>query len=266
MVMLLLQNKLKMTNEFFDSWIRLPPSLSDKTVEQQLSISETLLTHLNAPTLWWYSAAKPALILGAAQKPPILDLAACERAGIEVVKRTSGGTLVLAEPDFLSLDIALPPNHPLILSDITESYRWLGECWLETLQRLGVEGARLVTVAEVRAERHARDTWDEQQRHEHKLAGLVCFGTLSPYEVAVGNRKLVGLAQIRRRVGSLFQCGLPLHSQAIRFANLLALSPTDRELLTNLLSTRLTSLDQLLEGNIPKSAEIIATFEAVLTS
>ncbi len=255
-----------MTNEVFESWKKLPPSLSDKTAGQQLNISENLLTELVTPTIWWYSAAKPALILGAAQKPSILDLAACEKAGIEVIKRTSGGALVLAEPEFLSLDITLPPDHPLIISDITESYRWLGECWLETLQRLGVEGARLVTVEEVRAERRARDNWNEQQRHEHKLASLVCFGTLSPYEVAVGNRKLVGLAQIRRRVGSLFQCGLPLHSQSNRIANLLVLSPADREILTEILSNRLTSFDQLFEGYVPNVADIISTFESVLST
>jgi lipoate-protein ligase A len=243
----------------------LPPSF-DQTAGEQLARSDTFLASLMAetatPALWWYAVRTPALILGAAQKTDILDEAECNRQQIATYKRTSGGALVLAEPDFLSLDIALPPQHPLIMLDVTESYRWLGELWLETLVDLGVKGARLVTVAEVRAERAAREVWNEAQQHTHKLASLVCFGTLSPYEVvSAEGRKLVGLAQVRRRSGVLFQVGLPFLPQHEKFPAFLALPEPDKTLLATLLRQRITSLEQELPGYVPQSTEVIAVFQ-----
>lgn len=215
------------------------------------------------PGLWWYSARRPALILGTSQKPKVANLEYCREAGIEIYRRTSGGAAVLAEPDFVSLDVFLPPGHPLAPSDIVETYRWLGKTWLETLKIIGLADLRLVNVAEVRAERVASAGYDAEEIHRDKLARLVCFGSLSPYEVALGNRKLVGLAQIRRRAGTLLQCGLPLRAQSTHFSQLLDLPQPDRALLGPLLDERIVSLEEIT-GKILKPEEIVAAFEKTL--
>jgi lipoate-protein ligase A len=81
---------------------------------------------------------------------------------------------------------------------VTESYRFLGQAWIDALAAIDVEG-RLVTVAEARALPDTR----------RAAARVACYAGLSPYEVVdPAGRKLVGLCQRRRRGAALFQCSL----------------------------------------------------------
>ena len=180
------------------TWRVLPPD--GGSAGHHFRQSDALSRLAERPTLWWHWTHIPTLVIGAGQSRHEVDLEACARAGIEIVKRGSGGTAVYADSQLLGLDIALPPGHSLAGMDVVESYRWLGEAWLRALRLLGVNG-RLVSIQEARALKHSRDRLDEILR-------LACFGSLAPYEVAVGNRKLVGLSQIRRGRRVLFQCGV----------------------------------------------------------
>jgi lipoate-protein ligase A len=47
-----------------------------------------------------------------------------------------------------------------------------------------------------------------------KLILNTCYGGLSPHEVAVAGRKLVGIAQIRRKHAALFQFGVLFRDQS----------------------------------------------------
>jgi lipoate-protein ligase A len=219
------------------------------------------------PIVRWYIAERPALIRGVFQPPEEINTAACARHGIPVIRRRSGGTAVLVGPRFLSLDIALPPGHPLAPPDVTAAYRWLGVAWLTTLQGLGVREARLVTVEEVRAHPYqpVRHPVAGAPVSNEALARRACFGALSPYEVAVGPRKLVGLSQVRRRPGVLFQVGLPLVWEADLLAELLAHDTTEQARLQTLLRARALGLADLMDP-VPLAAEIMAAFEAVVGS
>jgi lipoate-protein ligase A len=129
-----------------------------------------------------------ALVIGSAQRD--LDL-----YGIDVVRRGSGGGAVLCTRDLLEVDVALPREHPLLLADVSESYRFFGEAWAEALRSLGAE-CRMVDVAEARALTEERQT----------AAREACYAGLSPYEVVTADgRKLVGLSQRRRGGAALFQ-------------------------------------------------------------
>jgi lipoate-protein ligase A len=113
----------------------------------------------------------------------------------------------------LGLDILLPHGHPLAISDVVEAYRWLGIGWTETLRQFGLD-ARLVSIAEARAAPPPPPELADAIR-------LACFGALSPYEVVVGGRKVVGLAQLRRR-NVLLQSGVHLRFDALELARHLA--------------------------------------------
>ena len=92
-----------------------------------------------------------------------------------------------------------------------------------------------------------------------------CFGALSPYEVAVGPRKLVGLSQVRRRAGVLFQVGLPLVWEADLLAALLAHDADEAARLERLLRGRAIGLTEVL-AVVPPVAAIMAAFEAALAA
>lgn len=207
--------------------------------DQQLAWSGALLDGLEqtgALALRWYGIAPDALLLGSAQRPAELDREACAAAGVALYRRFSGGGVVHSA-GLLSLDLAVPHAHPLFRTDVTESYRWLGEVWAVALRGLGLD-TRVLPVEQARTDTQALDP----------LLKKVCFGGLSPYEVLVDGRKLVGLAQIRRRGGALLQCGVYLRWVPERTAALLAAPPEQRAVLAQALAARVAGLDSLAPG------------------
>ena len=229
---------------------RLPPSSGPADIE--LANAPALLAGVEqtgVPALRWYGMKPAALIIGSSQHLDEIDQAACVAAGLRIHRRRSGGGAVLSA-DMLMLDLALPRAHPLYMDDVTESYRWIGEVWAAALHDLGIDAC----VASVGAARADAQTLDP-------LVRRVCFGGLSPYEVAVGRRKLVGLAQVRRRGGALYQVGMYLRWTPQRTAALLAAMPGERAVLEQQLAARVAGLEELCDAS---SAEVIAAVESAM--
>ncbi|HEY7356098.1 MAG TPA: hypothetical protein VH590_06510 [Ktedonobacterales bacterium] len=243
-----------------ETWLKLP--LLRAPQSYHLALADVLL-HSAAerpPLLYWQIAAPAAVVLGISQKLSDLDTAACQRAGLAIYRRAAGGTAVLAGPDLLSLDVILPPGHPLAGRDIVEAYRWFGDLWAETLRGFGL-GARTIPPAEAHAPR-TRGFLAQAGRLEHLLRQS-CYGAVSPYEVSVNGRKVLGLDQVRRRVGFLFQGGLLLRWDVEQVASLLAAEPDERPTLAAGLRERAAGLDTLLARPISPD-EIIARFETLV--
>lgn len=146
------------------------------------------------PALRWYHATAPALVLGRGQGK--LALHAGE---LEVVTRFSGGGAVLLDEGLLSLDVLLPSDHPLLGGDPLAVFDRVGHAWARALRSLGVPDLTVHTGASTA---RRRGTPREQ------LLAAVCYATIGRGEVLADGRKLVGLAQRRRRQGALVQCGL----------------------------------------------------------
>jgi lipoate---protein ligase len=169
------------------------------------------------PHATWSRPNEPALVLGSGQRPPEGWV---PPQGLALVRRGTGGGAVLCDEDYLMLDIALPPGDPRIVADVTESYRWLAERLATALGLLGCEGIALV-------DPHALRRVDDAAREAARTA---CFAGLGPYELLDGQgRKLVGLAQRRRRGGVLLQAAAYLGGDRGGLADLLWLSPAERE-------------------------------------
>lgn len=213
-------------------------------------LSDALVRLVSQPTVWWHSAASKTLLLGVRQAA--LFRKADPEEPLQVVQRHAGGTAVLATPAVLGLDIALPRRHPLALDDILESYRWLGETWVEALSRLGIE-ARTVSIAEARSSAPPPTELAEAVK-------AACFGTLSPWEVLSSGRKLVGLAQVRRQRGVLLQAGIHLSFDAAGLADLLA--PERAAALEQELLRRAVGVDALAHGI--GIEDVVATFNKTI--
>jgi lipoate-protein ligase A len=206
------------------------------------------------PVIRWSTLAHPTLFLGSSQRPSEIDLHAAAAAGVSVHKRRSGGTAVFADTQHLWLDVGLPDGHPLLLADITESYRWFGEVWAEALRAIGVD-ADAISSPDARALNAELDP--EVKR--------TCFGGVSPYEVMAGKRKIVGIAQVRRRPGGLLQAGLYARWQPERVAELLTGCEDDPQERVRLLRERAVGLDELVEPSVP-FGEIIRAWERALVA
>jgi lipoate---protein ligase len=197
-----------------ETWRRLP--FGRGATAPLLAGVEGLMSGLEAgqPVLRWYIMDQPSLILGSSQRLEDVDLHACELASVAVHRRRSGGTTVYADHQLLSLDVGLPTGHHLLHSNITEAYRWFGEVWQAALELVGIP-SRVIPDEEARLQQAGRDMPSKQ----------VCFGGVSPYEVMFGERKLVGLAQVRRRAGGVLQAGIYQRWQPELVATLLAGDP-----------------------------------------
>jgi lipoate-protein ligase A len=227
----------------------------------QLARSEALWQEVAAgtapPTLRWYGYSSPALVLGVGQSLDVADGPAAAAAGAVVVKRTSGGTAVLADETMLALDVALPAGHPRAGTDVVAAYRWVGDAFREALAALAPGAAgriRLATPDEARRDQGAVRA--ASAGSAGALRGLACFGSLSPWEVVLDPsggadaggppapaRKLVGLSQVRKRGVVLFQAGLYTTVRAAPLAAMLRLPPDRRAALAAELPVRLAGLD-----------------------
>jgi lipoate-protein ligase A len=207
------------------------------------------------PTLRWYGYAAPAVVLGVGQSPELVDAAAARAAGYAVVRRTSGGTAVLADETMLALDVALPAAHPRAGTDVVAAYRWVGDAFRETLAALAPGAAvrlRLAGLDEARRDQAAAR--DAAAGSAEALRALACFGTLSPWEVVLDApgaapgegataRKLVGLSQVRKRSVVLFQAGLYTTVRVPPLVALLRLGDAERARLAATLPARIAGLD-----------------------
>jgi len=79
------------------------------------------------PTLRWYRASSPDLVLGRGQAPIVATPA------LTVVTRSTGGGAVLMDSGLLSLDVLLPSGHPLLQGDVGTVFARVGEAWGQAL-------------------------------------------------------------------------------------------------------------------------------------
>ncbi len=174
----------------------LAAAVVDAAAEQRWN-DNALAQPVPAPTLRLWRYARPAVVLGRSQRA-WLDGAA-SAAAPPLVARAAGGGAVLAGPWLLGLSVLLPPSHAPIGDGPVAAYRWLGEGIAHALQVAGVSGAVALSPHVLRS-----------RQPEHMAPDWACFGGLSPWEVAVGARKIAGLAQVRRRHGVLLVAGVLL--------------------------------------------------------
>lgn len=246
-------------------WRALPLAIDDQ--QKHIDFSEQLLANAqpgDPATLYWSQAQPEGLVLGFSQQPAILNAGALAQHPLPIYHRRAGGTAVLVGPHLLGLDVLLPAGHPLILPDLVESYRWLGETWVATLRELGIE-TRTIPPAEAHAQRdHLKQP---ATRQRESILRRACYGSLSPYEVVTPdtNLKVVGLDMIRRRAGTLLQAGILLHWDTEMLAALLGHTPEEQTILREGLRERAVGLD-VLAGRAIAAETLITMFERVLAT
>jgi len=136
---------------------------------------------------WQYS--RPALVLGRSQRASPELRARAEGEGVALLTRSSGGGAVMAGPWMLSLTLLLPAAHELSRASLPAGYRAVGEACRRALARFRMRTTLADGAAPVGAThppQTARPDW-------------ACFATVSHGELlAAGDRKIVGIAQVRR--------------------------------------------------------------------
>lgn len=154
-----------------------------------MGVDEALATLCwDGATLRFYTWEAPTLSIGYAQRSDELDLAACRKSIVHLVRRPTGGRAVLHQQD-LTYSLILSLRPPWTTFSIAESYRRINICLLRGLEMLGLD----VSIG---------------YRPRQVDGGLspFCFSVISQHEVLVGRKKVVGSAQ-RRYPTALLQQG-----------------------------------------------------------
>ena len=204
-----------------------------------MAVDEAILTAvvegLSPPTLRFYAWWPPCLSLGRNQPLADADRSACRMAGVDVVRRPTGGRAIL-HTDELTYSVALLQSDPRAAGDVVESYSRLSEGLLAGLRLLGVAVVQAMG----------------QQKPAADLTAI-CFETPSDYEITAGGRKLIGSAQWRARGGVLQHGTLPLHGDLTRIVAFLALPDAEREVQRQGLRLRAITLEEAIGQAIPFS-------------
>ena len=159
-----------------------PPMPGKENMERDLEIMEEVATGESAPCLRLYRWSPPAVSLGYFQDAnEVIDLAACREAGIDVVRRPTGGRVVLHH-DELTYSIIVPEIHPFIdQGGVLDAYRSISRGIVTAFNLLGIT----VSLA-------------PEEKSQAGLTPGSCFDTPSAYEIQVDGKKVVGSAQLRR--------------------------------------------------------------------
>lgn len=152
----------------------------------QMAADEALLDAVAAgapPALRLYRWVPPALSLGRFQPDDDVDADACDRFGVQVVRRPTGGQGLLHGAD-LTYAVVMPRPGGAA-GGVDAVYSLLAGALIAGLAHLGVDAA----IA----------------RHDGP-AGPVCFAGQQGADLRVGDRKVCGSAQVRRD-GAVLQHG-----------------------------------------------------------
>ncbi len=144
----------------------------DEAIVDAVAAGESL------PTLRFYQWDPPSLSLGKRQPLDNVDFARCREAGVDVVRRATGGFAIL-HTDELTYSVAVKPDDPRAEGAVLDAYRRLSQGLFRSAAARRPAQMNPVIPGGV---------------HNTSAA---CFEVPSAYEIVVGERKLIGSAQTR---------------------------------------------------------------------
>ncbi len=213
------------------TWRLLLTGLQDGATNMAIdeAILEAVAVGESPPTLRFYGWQPACLSLGMAQPWDDADLERCADLGWDVVRRPTGGRAIL-HVDELTYSVCAPEGEPRVHGGVLESYQRLSTALAQGLKAIGLDPQRAQAVYEDRG-----------------TAGPACFDGPSHYEITIGQRKLVGSAQMRKK-GVVLQHGtLPLYGDITRIAEALYVdAPGQRMAIVSRLNYRATTLEASL--------------------
>jgi lipoate-protein ligase A len=209
-------------------------TLGGWTVERRRG-SAGELHHLDWPspvslTVWLLEIERPALVLGSGQPETDVDRGAVGAAGVDLVRRRSGGGAVLLVPgESAWIDVVIPAGDVRWSDDVRLAFHWLGDVWVEALASLGV-------AARVHRGGMVANEW----------SGRICFAGLGPGEVVIAvpdAAKVVGLSQRRTRHGARLQSIVHRRFSPAETVDLLAMADGERAAAVADLAARVAVVD-----------------------
>jgi lipoyl(octanoyl) transferase len=220
-----------------------PPGNGEWNMARDRQLLDQLVAGERPATLRFYGWSPACVSLGLGQSEDLLDMEAVRAAGLDVVRRPTGGQALLHD-DELTYSVVASQQDPVVGGNLMQSYHAISEALLAGLAQLGIDGVG--APCELRP-----------------AAGMtpVCFASASAEEVLVEGRKLLASAQWRSRGAFLQHGSLLLTDRQPELPGLM------RDAAARDIKPMSVSLAELL-GAVPGREELIrmlaAGFEATL--
>jgi len=172
-------------NSSLETWRFINSGYLDGTTNMSidLALARCMLSNSHYPILRIYGWNPPAISLGYHQKMRDIDLQKCQRDGIDVVYRPTGGRAILHANE-LTYAVILPKSSRYYHKEISKVYEIISLCLISALKQLNVN---------VNFER-ARNTPMNFSRGE---LSTICYASTIQHEISYNGKKLVGSAQRR---------------------------------------------------------------------
>ncbi len=205
-----------------------------------------------APTLRLYTWKRPTVSVGWMQDADaLLDVEACRRDHVDVVRRPTGGRAIL-HADEITYAVIAPRSDARFGSSVAQAHAFIAACLADALRALGVS-------TEV-----SRPTPDPERR----MLRHPCFTSSGRHELLVDGRKLVGSAQ-RRTDRAFLQHGSLLvdrgHERLVDFLRDAARDPDAASALRRALGRGTTTLREQL-GRVPAFEELASALTQAFTA
>lgn len=143
------------------------------------SLGENPQTYLR-----FYQWERPTVSLGYSQNvEKVVDVEYCQKNGIDIVRRMTGGKLVLHQNE-VTYSIS-SSDKETFTPTLSESYRLISEALMKGLEKMGLEPF----LADLPPDSYVR-------------GNLPCFSFPAQNEIEINKKKIVGSAQ--KRIGSKF--------------------------------------------------------------
>jgi lipoate-protein ligase A len=175
--------------------------------------------------LRFYQWESPTVSLGYSQKvSQVVDLDYCRKMGIDIVRRITGGKLVLHHQE-VTYSICSSDSE-LFTPTLMDSYRLISEALMRGLEKMGVESSLAVATPFLYAK-----------------GRLPCFSNPAKNEIEIEGKKIIGSAQ--KRTGDKFiQHGsIPLEKDEELLKSISLLNQEEDSL-------NMTSLSETLEREV----------------
>ncbi|WAC07219.1 MAG: biotin/lipoate A/B protein ligase family protein [Thermodesulfobacteriota bacterium] len=194
-----------------------------------MAIDQALLTmhaeEKSPPTLRFYKWHPAAVSLGYFQRDPKIDRSVCRKMGIDVVQRPSGGRAVLHQGDLTYSVIAGKQDG--IPEEAAAAYQLICEGLLMGFRLLGIQG-------------------ELRQGKEKTIQKDICFLSGGVGDIVHDNHKFVGSAQYWHATSLLQHGSIILESQVETLVKLWGANGASPENLRVMLTSRLTSIEEIL--------------------
>ncbi len=153
------------------------------------------------PTVRFFAWVPPTISIGYGQRLDArLNLEACRRLGVGLVRRPTGGNAIYHDGPERELTYSVVAGVEDFegAGDLLEAYRWIARALLHGLRRLAVPAGMVEVMPSAGAQ------------------PAFCFARTGSYEIEVGGKKLIGSAQRRRSAGFLQHGSVMLGADAER--------------------------------------------------